>query len=101
VTYSPAIAPAGASFYSGTLIPQWSGSFFFATLRGAHLRRLVFDEAEPARILVDERLYQGEYGRLRDVAAGPDGALYVATSNRDGRGSPIATDDRILRLSPL
>ena len=40
----------------------------------------------------------GIYGRLRDIVAGPDGALYVLTSNRDGRGSPREGDDRILRL---
>jgi glucose/arabinose dehydrogenase len=45
-----------------------------------------------------DRLFRQEYGRLRDVVEGPDGALYVATSNRDGRGSPGATDDRLLRI---
>ena len=98
--YSPAIAPAGAMFYSADAIPQWRGSLFFATLRGTHLRRLVFDASEPGRIVADERLYQGTYGRLRDVAQGPDGALYVTTSNRDGRGNPRAEDDRILRIGP-
>jgi glucose/arabinose dehydrogenase len=98
--YSPAVAPAGATFYDSEAIPQWRGSFFFASLRGEHLRRLVFDEADPRRIVADEQLYQREYGRLRDVAQGPDGALYVATSNRDGRGSPSADDDRVLRIAP-
>jgi glucose/arabinose dehydrogenase len=42
----------------------------------------------------------GAYGRLRDVVVGPDGALYIATSNRNGRGSPATDDDRILRLVP-
>lgn len=43
----------------------------------------------------------GEYGRIREVTAGPDGLLYFSTSNRDGRGRPSATDDRILRVDPL
>jgi glucose/arabinose dehydrogenase len=98
--YSPAVAPAGAVFYSGDAIPQWSGSFFFATLRGNHLHRLRFDPQEPNRVVEQEQLYQDAYGRLRDVALGPDGALYLTTSNRDGRGSPGQEDDRIIRVGP-
>ena len=46
-----------------------------------------------------ERLLAGEYGRLRDVAEGPDGALYILTSNRDGRGRPRPGDDWVLRIT--
>ena len=100
VVYSPAIAPAGATFYDAPAIPQWRGNFFFTALAGAHLQRIVFDTANPRRIVVEERLLEGQFGRLRDVVPGPDGALYVATSNRDGRGSPAAADDRIVRIGP-
>jgi glucose/arabinose dehydrogenase len=46
-----------------------------------------------------ERLLANQFGRLRDVVEGPDGALYILTSNRDGRGRPAADDDKVLRLT--
>ena len=44
-------------------------------------------------------LFAGQYGRLRDVAEGPDGAIYILTSNGDGRGNLPPDGDRVLRLS--
>ncbi len=96
--YTPAVAPSGACFSRGALLPTFLGDFFFATLRGERLIRVRFDPANPRQVLETEELFQGVYGRLRDVVSGPDGALYVATSNRDGRGRPRPGDDRILRL---
>ena len=98
--FDAAIAPSGASFYRGTRFPQFTGDLFVATLRGSHLLRLRIDAASPRRIATSERLIDGRFGRLRDVVSGPDGYLYVATNNRDGRGTPAAGDDRILRLVP-
>jgi glucose/arabinose dehydrogenase len=51
------------------------------------------------RVVSQENLLQN-YGRIRDVAEGPDGYLYFSTSNSDGRGKPAEDDDRILRLEP-
>jgi glucose/arabinose dehydrogenase len=98
--FTPAVAPSGASFYTGGLIGGFQHNLFFATLRGLHLHRLRLDPASPRRVLASERLLEGRYGRLRDVVTGPDGALYVTTCNRDGRGSPTAQDDRVLRIVP-
>ncbi|MEE8472409.1 MAG: PQQ-dependent sugar dehydrogenase [Dehalococcoidia bacterium] len=92
-------APSGASFYTGDLFPRWRGDFFLAALRGRHLRRLRLD-GPAGGVIEEEVLFRGELGRLRDVVVGPDGALYLATNNRDGRGSPAADDDRILRVVP-
>ena len=96
--YTPAVAPSGASFCTGALLPSFEGDFFFATLRGERLIRVRLDAKDRRRVEATEELFSGVYGRLRDVVSGPDGALYVATSNRDGRGRPRRGDDRILRV---
>jgi glucose/arabinose dehydrogenase len=98
-TWTPTIAPAGADFYLGTLIPEWKGSLLFASLKGAALYRLTLS-ADGRTVTARETLFAGQFGRLRDVLVAPDGTVYLATSNRDGRGSPAADDDRILRIRP-
>jgi aldose sugar dehydrogenase len=98
-SFSPSIAPSGAAFYQGPRFPSFVGNLFAATLRGTHLLRLVVD-APARRITRQERLLDGTLGRLRDVVIGPDGSIYISTNNRDGRGNPVAADDRIIRLSP-
>ncbi|MGB8509794.1 MAG: PQQ-dependent sugar dehydrogenase [Pyrinomonadaceae bacterium] len=95
--YTPAVAPASGTFYRGAAFPQFRGNFFFGTLRGESLIRVVLDGR---RVVSQERLLEHKYGRIRDVAEGPDGAIYFSTSNRDGRGSPARDDDRIMRLVP-
>jgi aldose sugar dehydrogenase len=98
-SFSPAIAPSGATFYRGGRIPQFTNNFFVATLRGTLLLRVVVDSTG-RRITAQERLLEGAYGRLRDAVMGPDGHLYICTNNRDGRGTPAPGDDRILRIAP-
>jgi glucose/arabinose dehydrogenase len=97
--FNPAIAPSGASFYRGQRFLQFSNQLFVATLRGTHLLRVTVDTAT-RRVTAQERLLEGTYGRLRDVVPGPDGYLYILTNNRDGRGTPASSDDRLLRLVP-
>ena len=99
--FSPSIAPSGASFYAGTRLAVAHGDLFFATLTGRHIHRVHFDPADRTRIVFTERWLENRYGRIRDVMSGPDGALYFCTNNRDGRGSPTATDDRIARIVPV
>jgi len=94
--YTPACAPASGSFYRGSVFPQFKGNFFFGCLRGERLIRVVLDGR---RVVSQEDLVKN-YGRIRDVAEGPDGYLYFSTSNRDGRGKPASDDDRIMRLVP-
>jgi glucose/arabinose dehydrogenase len=46
-----------------------------------------------------ERHFRGRFGRVRTVRRAPDGSLWITTSNRDGRGSPARTDDRVIRIA--
>lgn len=94
--YTPAEAPASALVYSGTLLPQFAQNLFFGALRGEGVWRLTI---EGGKAVGQEKMFT-EYGRIRDVAEGPDGAIYFSTSNRDGRGSPQENDDRIFRVVP-
>jgi glucose/arabinose dehydrogenase len=84
-------SPSGAAFANSSL--------FAAALRGTRLWVVPISSSGGAGTPVAE--LQGQFGRIRTVAVGPDGWLWIATSNRDGRGSPVATDDRVVRFPPL
>ena len=96
--YTPACAPASGTFYRGSVFSQFKGNFFFGCLRGERIIRVVLDGR---RVVSQENLLEKKYGRIRDIAEGPDGFVYFSTSNRDGRGTPASDDDRIMRLVPL
>jgi glucose/arabinose dehydrogenase len=96
--YTPACAPASAAFYNASALIGFKGNFFFGCLRGTRLIRVVLDGR---KVLSQEDLFRGQYGRIREVETGPDGFLYFSTSNRDGRGSAAKEDDRIMRLVPM
>jgi glucose/arabinose dehydrogenase len=82
-------APAGAAFVDG--------SIFFAGLRGSSLYEASLNGTKVSNLLAH---FRGEYGRLRAVVKGPDGFLYITTSNTDGRGSVNDGDDKIIRVNP-
>lgn len=95
--YSPACAPASAAFYDGDKFPEFKGNFFFGCLKSARIIRVVLDGRN---VVSQENLLEGNVGRVREIAEGPDGFIYFSTSNRDGRGNPAENDDRIMRLVP-
>ena len=96
--YTPACAPGSAMFYTGTQFPGLNGNFFFGCLVGKRIIRVVLDGR---KVVSQENLLDGVYGRIREMEQGPDSHIYFSTSNRDGRGSPAADDDRIMRLVPV
>jgi aldose sugar dehydrogenase len=84
----PSIAPSGMAFYTSAIVPEWSGNLFVGALVGQHLNRLVLDGET---IVAEERLLTNLGERIRDIRAGPDGALYVLTDDPAGQ---------ILRVKP-
>ena len=90
-------ATSGAAFVTGAIWGSWSGSLFVAALKDTSLRRFT---VTPTLATQRDLLFKEKYGRLRAAVQGPDGALYLTTSNRDGRGSPVAGDDRVVRIVP-
>jgi len=92
-------APSGGTFYYGTKIPQWDGSFLFATLGhdanpfAHHVHRLKFNAPGGTEIVEEEVLYKDVWGRIRDVVEGPDEFVYVLTSNGNNT-------DKIIRVRP-
>jgi len=88
-TPSTSWAPGGTEIIGNNL--------FFSGLRG---QALYTGKIEGNKITSFEELLKGKYGRIREVTKGPDGMLYISTSNRDGRGVPGSNDDRIIRINP-
>ncbi|MCC2112791.1 MAG: PQQ-dependent sugar dehydrogenase [Hyphomicrobiales bacterium] len=86
--WDPSIAPSGMTFYDGRLFPAWSGNLFVGALKFQLIARLVLDGD---KIVHEERLLANEFGRIRDIRTGPDGALWLLTDEDDGR---------LLRITP-
>jgi glucose/arabinose dehydrogenase len=89
-------APTGGFFVKQG---AWKGSMLFTGLKGEALYRAIFDENDPSKIDTVERYLHKTFGRLRNVVEGPDGRIYIAVSNQDGRGDPLTIDDRIVVMT--
>jgi glucose/arabinose dehydrogenase len=73
--------PSSIAFYRGQLMPALQDNLLIASDEGRHLLRLRFDPADPTAVIGTERLLQNVIGGLRAVAAGPNGKIYIATSD--------------------
>ena len=80
--WDPVIAPSGMAFYEGDLFPALKHSVLIGSLRDKHVDRLVLKDG---KVVGEERLFTDIGARVRDVAVGPDGAIYVLTDEEDGK----------------
>jgi glucose/arabinose dehydrogenase len=91
----PPFLQSGSDTWAPSGMAWLDGSLYFAGLRGASLYEVPLQQ-EPTLV----RHLHGDYGRLRNVTVGIDGNLYILTSNRDGRGTFVPADDRLVRIDP-
>ncbi|KFM20648.1 hypothetical protein AAA799D07_00324 [Marine Group I thaumarchaeote SCGC AAA799-D07] len=93
VCYDPAIEPGGILFYYSDKL-DLENDLIMASLRGSGLFSLSIDDNQ----IKDQMNILSGMGRIRDVIQGPDGYLYLITSNTDGKAFPDKSDDKLLRI---
>ncbi len=96
--YTPTLALAGIAYYQHSAIPEWNNSLIVTSLKAGKLLILHLDE-QGMNVVKTTTFYDNDFGRLRDVCVSTDGRVFIATSNRDGRGSPKSNDDMIIEIS--
>ena len=87
-TWTPVIAPGGMTFYTADLFPAWRGNLLIGGLRAGAIVRL---ELNDEKVVSEERVLRQIGNRIRDVAVGPDGAIYALDES----------EGRILRITPV
>jgi glucose/arabinose dehydrogenase len=80
--WDPSIAPSGMAVYEAEMFPQWKGDLLVGSLKFEYLARL--DRDAGGAIGAEEKLLEGEYGRIRDVNVAPDGSVWLLTDARNG-----------------
>ncbi len=99
-------APSGATFYHGATIPGWDGIMLIGLLGlgsntyAHHVHQLFFNAPGGRTVTAEQVLWQNRFGRIRDVAEGPDGFVYFSTSNLHTDVAAHPGDDRIVRAHP-
>jgi glucose/arabinose dehydrogenase len=93
ICYDPAIEPGGIVFYSGDKL-EIQSDMIMASMKPENLDRLKFTGED----LEYQKSMLSGLGRIRDISEGPDGYLYIITSNTDGKAFPDSSDDKLVRI---
>lgn len=80
--WDPSIAPSGLASYQGGMFPEWKGDLLVGSLKFEQLVRLDRDAA--GRIVGEEAMMKGAFGRIRDVKVAPDGSVWLLSDESNG-----------------
>lgn len=100
IAWTPTVAVAGIAWAKRSRVADWQEAVLVTTLKGERLLPVRISP-EGRRAEVGKAQLQGRLGRLRDICVSPEGRIFLATSNRDGRGSVRPGDDRIVEIRPM
>ncbi|MGB0513770.1 MAG: PQQ-dependent sugar dehydrogenase [Wenzhouxiangellaceae bacterium] len=90
IDWTPGLHPSGLAVLTGDRFPAWRGNLLAGGLATEQIRRIVFEDGE---VVHEERLIQGQAGRVRDLAIGPDGDIWFITDNGED-------NDGVWKISP-
>ena len=93
ICYDPAIEPGGIVFYSGDKL-EIQSDMIMASMKPENLDILKISDKE----VESQKSILSGLGRIRDIAQGPEGYLYIITSNTDGKAFPDSDDDKLVRI---
>lgn len=97
LVFTPAEAPASGMFYKSGKISDFKNTFLFGCLKGQGIMVVTVDPNDRTKQISFKKIAT-KYGRIRDIAEGPDGNIYFSSSNKDGRGNEQDGDDKIYRI---
>lgn len=81
--WDPSIAPSGLAIYEGDMFPEWKDDLLVGALKFELVARLSRDAK--GNITGEERMFEGAFGRIRDVRQAPDGSVWLLTDEDDGQ----------------
>ncbi len=109
IAWTPTLGTAGLAYYNNKEIPEWKNSLLLCTLKGQSLRVLNLNE-DRSQISNEHIFLQKAFGRIRDVAIGKEGEIYLTTSNLDWHPGhqpwmydslPTEKGDRIIKIKRI
>ena len=98
IAWTPTLAVAGIDYYGHSRLPSLTNSIILTSLKAGKVIALKLD-ASGTKITDTIHIVNNDFGRIRDVSVSPDGRIFIATSNKDGRGNPRPQDDRIIEIT--